>query len=121
MGTIEEGKNPGEYLVHEESIDLSRETVILASGEHVDGTVLGQKTADSEYIQLVPGATNGTEVAAGILWGNRDASSAAIPVIIHNKLAKVRDENLTWPSGITAGEKTTAIAELLALNIRVQL
>ncbi|NQY62639.1 MAG: head decoration protein [Alteromonadaceae bacterium] len=121
MATIEEGKNPGEYLVHEESIDLSREKVTLAIGVHVDGTVLGQKTSSGEFYPLNLGVSDGQNVAAGILWGDRDASAGAISVIIHNQLAKVRDENLTWPLGLSDAQKTTAIGELWALNIRVQL
>jgi hypothetical protein len=116
-----EGKNPGEYLVHEESCDLSREKVILASGDLVDGTVLGKITASGKYAAFDQDATNGTEKAAGILRGNTDASTDEKGAVIHNALAKVRDENLTWPSDITGPEKTAAIAELAALHIKVQL
>jgi hypothetical protein len=116
-----EGKNPGEYLVHEESCDLSREKVTLSGGNHVDGTVLGKITASNKYVILAPGASDGSEVAAGILRGNTDASGGDVATVIHNALAKVRDENLTWPDGISAGEKTAAIAELAALHIKVQL
>lgn len=118
---MNEGKNPGEYLVHEESCDLSREVVTLASGNLVDGTVLGKITASGKYAVLDQDADTGVEVAAGILRGNADASSAEVEVVIHNALAKVRDENLTWPDDLTGPEKTTAIAQLAALNIKVQL
>ena len=116
-----EGKNPGEYLVHEESCDLSREKVTLAAGNLVDGTVLGKVTASGKYVILAPAAVDGSEKAAGILRGNTDASVAETDAIIHNNLIKARDENLTWPDAITGSQKTTAIAELAALHIKVQL
>ena len=122
MPTLYQGKNPGEYLVHEESKDMSREKVMLASGENlVDGSVLAKKTADGKYYQLAPAAADGTEVAKGILRENVDATAGDASVIIHNFHCKVRDENLTWPAGITAGQKTTALSQLSALNIKVQL
>jgi len=116
-----EGKNPGEYLVHEESCDLSREKGILAAGNLVDGTVLGKVTATGKFVILAPGAVDGSQVAAGILRGNTDASTAEAGAIAHVNLIKARDENLTWPVGITAPQKTTAITELAALHIKVQL
>ncbi len=116
-----EGKNPGEYLVHEESCELSRDKIVLASGVLVDGTVLGKITTSGKYVILTPSASNGSQVAAGILRGNTDATSGDKDAIIHNALAKVRDENLTWPAGITDNQKTTAIGQLAALHIKVQL
>lgn len=121
MPELVEGKHPGEHIVHEESKDLCREKITLAAGNLVAGAVLGQKTADDEFVELAPAASDGTEVAAGILWENTDASGSAQLAIVHTRLTKVRDENLTWPTGITANQKTAAIAQLAALNIIVQL
>ncbi len=123
MSELIEGQYPGEYIVHEESTDMCRERIVLGSGAGalVDGTVLGQKTADKKYHPLNPGASDGTQVAKGILYRATDATSADADALMTRRLTKVRDENLTWKSGISAGEKTAAIAELEATNIIVQL
>lgn len=119
MATLVEGKNPGEYLVHEESCDLCREKVTLESGKLEDGTVVGKKS-NGKYVQLSPAASDGSQIAAGILRGNTDASSAEQPAIIHRQLIVAREENLTWPVGITAPQKTTALSQLASLHIKVQ-
>lgn len=121
MPELVEGKHPGEHIVHEESKDLSREKIILATGNLLAGAVLGRITAGSECVELAPAAADGSEVAMGILWANTDATVAAVSAVAHTALTKVRDENLTWPVGITGPQKTAAIAELKALNIIVQL
>jgi hypothetical protein len=115
-----EGKRPGEYLIHEESCHLSRSDIVLAGGDHEDGTVIAKKTADGIYHKLAPAAADGTEVAAGILRGNTDASGGDVSAIAHTDLSAVRDENLTWPTGITAPQKATAITELAAKHIKVK-
>jgi hypothetical protein len=115
-----EGKRPGEYLIHEESCHLSRDDIVLAGGDHVDGTVLGKKTSDETFHQLAPGANDGTQLAAGVLRGNVDASSGDAEAIAHTALSVVRDENLTWPTGITANQKNTAIKQLAVLHIKVK-
>lgn len=116
-----EGKNPGEYLVHEESCDLSRDKVTLTGGSYVDGTVLGKISSTGKYVALSPSASDGSQLASGILRGNTDASSGDKDAIIHNALSKVRDTNLTWPDGISEAQKTTAINQLAALFVKVQL
>lgn len=121
MPELVEGKHPGEHIVHEESKDLSRKKVKLMSGDLVAGTVIAETSTEDEFVQLAPTAGDSTAQAAGILWENTDASAGAVEAIAHVRLTKVRDENLTWPSGITAPQKTAALAQLKALNIIVQL
>lgn len=123
MPELIEGQHPGEHIVHEESIDLSREVVTIGSGAGivVSGTVLGKKTADSKYHPHDPAAVDGTEVASRILWRKVDATSVDVTEVVTKALTKVRDENLTWKAGIVAGDKTAAITALEAQHITVQL
>lgn len=123
MPEIIEGQHPGEYIVHEESSDLSRKRIVLGLGAGLvlDGTVLAIKTADKKYYPLAPAAVDGTEVARCILYRKTDASITDTDALSTFALAKVRDENLKWPSGISAGDKTTAIEQLEAHHIEVQL
>ncbi len=71
----------------------------------------------TKYTILAPAATDGSEVAAGILWDYCDASAADKQATAVVRLATVKSGELTWPAGITAGQKATAIAQLNALNI----
>lgn len=123
MSELIEGQHPGEHIVHEESIDLSREKVTVGSGAGivVSGAVLGKKTADSKYYPHDPAAADGTQVASRILWREVDATSSDVAEVVTKALTKVRDENLTWKAGISAGDKTTAITALETQYITVQL
>lgn len=118
--SLVEGKHPGEYVIDEVSCDLSREKVTIGSGNNVDGTVLGMKTADKTYHPLTPGASDGTQNAAAILRGSADASSASVDAIATTRLTAVRDSNLTWPAGITEPQKEAAIAKLAEKHIIVK-
>jgi len=71
----------------------------------------------TKYVQLAPTATDGSEVAAGILWDYCDASAADTPAAAITRTAEVNSAALTWPSGITAGQQATATAQLAALRI----
>lgn len=90
---------------------------ILADGQDLsDGTVLGKITASGLLTQLVPGASDGSEDAMGILVGDLAASGADEPCVYlaHGEVAK---DQLVWPAGITGPQKTEAVADLMANNI----
>lgn len=52
-------------------------TIVAAAGNLAAGTVLGRITASGKYTAYSDGATNGSEVAVGILRTHVDASGAA--------------------------------------------
>jgi len=67
---------------------------------------------------LAPTANDGTQIAVGVLGADTDASSAdKIITYLARGPAVVSDAGLVWPGGITNGQKTTALAQLLALGI----
>ena len=78
MTTLIEGKHAGGFLIWEVLRDYTRETVTIASGagKLAPGTVLGKITTGGKYTALAPAATNGSQNAAGILWGAVDATDA---------------------------------------------
>lgn len=109
----------GDGIKWEESNSYSREKVTILSGENLALLeVVGQVTASGKYAALDQDASDGTEVAAGIMVAPVDASLADTLGVIINDLALVAMENLVWPADIDAGEKTVAIAELEALMIK---
>ena len=120
MSTLVKGPTTGGLLVWEVLRDYTRDTVTLASGagKLAPGTVLGRITTGGNYTVLTPGASNGSQNAAGILWGQADATDAAAPaVVLLRGPALVNRHEIVWPEGITEGQTNTAIAALAALGI----
>lgn len=76
------------------------------------GTVLAQLTADNKYVQLVPGATDGSEVAKRILTETIVVPAAGDEAANGYRHGEFYDSGLTWPDGISAENKQTAIDEL---------
>ena len=120
MTTLTEGKHAGGFLVWEVLRDYTRETVTLASGadKPAPGTVLGKITTGGKYTVLTPGASNGSQNAAGILWGAVDATDADAPgVVLVRGPALVNRHEITWPEAATEAQITTATTALAALGI----
>lgn len=120
MTTLTEGKHAGGFLVWEVLRDYTRETVTLVSGAGrlAPGTVLGRITTGGKYTILTPGASNGSQNAAGILWGPVNATDADAPgVVILRGPAIVNRHEIIWPEGATEAQITTATTALAALGI----
>ncbi len=120
MATLTEGKHAGGFLIWEVLRDYTRETVTLASGagKLAPGTVLGKITTGGKYTTLAPGASNGSQNAAGILWGHADATDADAPgVVLVRGPAIINRHEIIWPDGITEGQTSTALAALATLGI----
>ena len=118
MPVLNEGRYAGEFVVSEGNGKISRETITVLSGQTLQpGAVLGKVTASGKYKVLDPAASDGSEVAAGILYDAVDASTADAEGVAIVRLAEVNAAELVWPDGITGGEQTTALGELAALTI----
>jgi len=120
MTTLTEGKHAGGFLVWEVLRDFTRETVTIASGagKLAPGTVLGKITTGGKYTVLTPGATNGSQNAAGILWDAVDATDADAPgVVILRGPAIVNRHEISFPEGATEAQITTATTALAALGV----
>jgi hypothetical protein len=120
MATLTEGPHPGGFLIWEVLRDYTRETVTLASGagKLAPGTVLGRITTGGKYTVLTPGASNGSQTAAGLLWGKADATDADAPgVVLVRGPALVNRHEIVWPAGATEAQITAATTALAALGI----
>jgi len=120
MTTLVKGQYPGGFLIWEVLRDYTRETVTLASGagKLAPGTVLGKITTGGKYTTLAPGASNGSQNAAGILWGHADATDADAPgVVLIRGPAIVNPHEITWPEAATEAQIATATTALAALGI----
>jgi hypothetical protein len=78
-------------------------------------------TATGKAKRLDPSATDGSQVAAGVLMQAVDATlidrEDGLMLARH---AIVADHALAWPAAITASEKQAAIAQLKSLGILVR-
>lgn len=113
MATFTEARRTGEHLISEASGTRSRETVVVVSGagKLAAGTVLGKITASGKFKAYDNGASDGTEVAAGVLYAAVDATSADAPAVAHVRDCEVAEIQLT---GIdTAGKADLAAAGVI--------
>ncbi|MFS8051589.1 head decoration protein [Rhizobium sp. BR 317] len=112
-----------EFLVTEAPGYISRDVITIASGAGVlqPGTVVGKITASGKYIPSVPAASDGSQIAAGIIGYRVDATSADATVTAFTRTCEVNGKHLTRDVSIdTAPEIATQNAQLAALGISVR-
>lgn len=111
-----------EWLLFEVHPDMSRDVYTLITGQNlVSGTVVGVITASGKITLHNNAASDGSEVAAGILYAATNATSAdktGTVVITGNAVAHA--SRITWKSGISNNNKAAAIAALRAKNLFVR-
>lgn len=112
----------GDLLKYEEENLYSRDQVTVVNGQNLKlGTVIGRVSATQKVKALDPSATDGSEVAAGVVLQSIDASAAEkTNGLIVSRQAIVADHALVWPVAITTEEKTAAIAQLEAIGVLVR-
>lgn len=74
----------------------------------------------SKATVLTPAAQDGSQAAGGILFADTDASAADVPCVLVTRQAEVNGLELTWPAGISAGDKAAAIAKLATAGLIVR-
>lgn len=110
----------GHYLVSEAAgMYRSREQGVIASGSGVlkPGAVLGKVTAGGKYTPLTPGASDGSQTAAAILWEGCDATDADVRRTVTVRDCEVHADVLVFPAGTTDNQKTAALASLAAAGV----
>ncbi|MBF4088606.1 head decoration protein [Burkholderia pseudomallei] len=122
MSVLAEPLNLGDLLKFEAPNLYSRDRVTVASGQNLPlGAVIGIVTATGKVTRIDPSATDGTQVAAGVLLQACDATLAdRDDGLIVARHAIVADHALAWPAAITNAEKLSAVAQLKALGVLVR-
>ncbi|UXC36026.1 head decoration protein [Cupriavidus gilardii] len=122
MSVLAEPLNLGDLLKFEAPNLYSRDRVTVAAGQNLPlGAVIGIVTATGKVTRIDPPATDGTQVAAGVLLQACDATLAdRDDGLIIARHAIVADHALAWPEAITNAEKLTAVAQLKALGVLVR-
>jgi hypothetical protein len=122
MSVLTEPKWNGEFIATEANGRRSRDNGILATGQAAilyPGRILGKVTTSGKFSDLVPGAADGTQTAAGILFGTTDATAADKACVVITRSCEVNQGELDYGT-LTSGQKTTAIGQLVALGIIVR-
>lgn len=70
-----------------------------------------------KYVEMDPAATDGSQIAAGVLYGDCDAASADTEAVIIARDAEVNNSYLVWITGATTDQKNAAKTQLAALGI----
>ena len=122
MPTLTQAPNLGDLLKYEAPNLYSREPATVAAGQNLPlGAVVGRVTATGKLAALDPSATDGTDVAAGVLGNAVDATlidrEDAILIARHAIVARGA---LIWPAGLSAAQRAAAIAQLEARGILVR-
>ena len=112
-----EGVYGAEFLLSNEET-LSLDKGVLISGQNLNvGTVLGKITASGKYTLHNNAASDGSEVAAAILYNTTDASVGDTACTVLTRLAEVAEAKLIFKSGISAANKAAAITALATQHI----
>lgn len=110
-----ENPHAGEFILSEGAGKISRDDIVLASGQSLQaGAVLGQISASLKFKEYDPGALDGSQSPAGILFAETDAGSADKGAVSIARLAEVKASSLRWKNGVTDNQKLTALAALAA-------
>jgi hypothetical protein len=122
MPAIQEPDNLGDLLKYEAPNLYSRDVATVVAGQNlVLGTVVGRETATGKFKTLDPVATDGTEVAAGVIAADVDATlidrDDALLIARHAIVAR---SALVWPAGITPTEQAAAITQLETRGVLVR-
>jgi hypothetical protein len=92
-------------------------TIADGSTDWAAGDVVKVEVEAGKYTELDPSGTDGSQIAAGVLWNNTDASDADTACVVIRRQAEAKADGLVWPSGATDPQKSTAIAQLAELGI----
>lgn len=103
------------YISPHLALTIGDGTADFAVGDGFEVTV---PDGSGKYKILAPTAVDGTQVAAGIAIADYDAATVDVRGVIINRHAKAIGALLSWPTGITAVQKTKALAQLAALGIQ---
>lgn len=120
---LTEGQHTGEFLLSEAPGTISRDaaTVTVPANTTLEaGHVLGKVSASGKYTEYDDANSDGTEDAAGVLYGtlvNDTNASVDMDGVVINTTAEVRKDDLQWKSG---ADEDKGIADLAALNIKAR-
>lgn len=119
---LTEKHHVGGFLISEADGHYSRDNVTMDASIATalePGTVLGKITATGKWVAYDNQAGDGSQAAAGILYGAVPVTSADQVAVAIVRVAEVNGDELVWPGG-SPTDQTAGIADLKALGIIVR-
>jgi len=80
--------------------EVVTEECVVDTGVHAKYTVMGRITATGKVVQLTPGASDGSQIACGVLTQAVDATAADVRAGLYTG-GFFNHEALVWPAGTT--------------------
>lgn len=110
--TKTEARRTGEFILSEANGTRSREevTIAAAAGALEVGTLVGKVTATGKYVAYSNAASDGSEVAAGILY-------AAVPDLTVDQKGVIIARDAEVAAARLTGSDTAGLADLKAIGI----
>jgi Bacteriophage lambda head decoration protein D len=118
--TLTQGRYPLSFMLQPGPGNISYDNVTILAGQVLPaGSVLGIVTASGKFSVYNDSASDGTQVAAGILCYAVDATnpSADAAGVVCVRQAEVIADELYFPSGTGDTAKTHAYADLKAIGV----
>lgn len=115
MTVFNEGFKTGEFILSEGDANISRDEMVIAAVAAAlpPGQVLGKITVGGKFVAYNNSATDGSEVAAGILYAAVPDKAVDQRAVAITRLCEVK-------AGALTGLDAPARADLLLLNIIVR-
>jgi hypothetical protein len=123
MKTFIEPNNLGDLLKYEAEKNYCREAVTVAQGQNLKlGTILGMSndTDQVKAVSLNDEATDGTNIAIGVLIEDVNATSEAKKSLMVARDAIVSSACVVFPAEATADQKKKIIKELEARGVVIR-
>lgn len=122
MTTLTEALAPCAPIVSEAPGFRSRSVATIPAATEIRvGMVLGKVTTGGAYVPLAPAASDGSQKSAAVaLYPLAAAATGPRQITVFDMDGELRASDLEWPVGISANDKATAVAQLLALGIKLR-
>ena len=126
MATLQKRQATASFIVSESNGYRSRDDVTVtvpADTTYAAGTILGKITATGKFVRHAAGATNGSELEAGVLFEtitNTTASGVDSSAVNFARDAEVNGHELTYEVGADAPQIIVSDAALKALGMIVR-
>jgi len=96
-------------------------TFTLADGaEDFDVGDLFVMTVSGEELPVDLTASDGSQIASGVLFDNVDTTSAAVEAVVINKDCVLNGQEIVLPSGITSAETNVLVQQLADIGVEVK-
>lgn len=120
--TFDPNIGDGHFLSGHYDPNLSGESIILAPTAVAlpAGTVLGKQTVNGQYYPLNPGATDGTQTFAGLLYGRREISTGTQRAAAVVRQAVVNYNLVSWVVAATDPQRNTVIAAAATAGVMIR-